>query len=219
MTQDIPFQRSATVCTTPDAKCCSPVAVQEDGEVHEMPPRKVWTDPAGLGVLRIVHLLPFQCSLRARAGPDCDVVVKYAPTAMQSDGEMHETPIRPLAWAPEGLGTGWMVHRVPFHRSARAPESDIPTAMHADGAVQDTAPSDAPGTVGMRCLRQLVPFHLSASALLAPVPTAMQADGLVQSTPNSWLSAAPIGLGVRWMRHLPPFHRCAMLSGVPEPCE
>jgi len=112
-----------------------------------------------------------------------------------------------------------MVHRVPFHRSARVPDGDIPTAMHAEGDVQDTALREAPATVGMGCVLHLVPFHRSASALFAPVPTPMHADGLVHATPDSWLSAAPAGLGVRWTRQLLPFHRCAIASGVPEPCE
>jgi hypothetical protein len=33
----LPFQRSATVSTSPDAKCCSPVVVHAVGEVQEMP--------------------------------------------------------------------------------------------------------------------------------------------------------------------------------------
>ncbi len=217
--QAVPFQRSAAVRAIPEAECCSPTAVQADGEVHEIPPRKVWTEPTGLGVVRMVHLVPFHRSVRGRTGLDCDAVVKYAPAAMQSEADVHEMPSRPLPWAPAGLGMGWMVHRVPFHRSARVPDGDIPTAMHAEGDVQDTALREAPATVGMGCVLHLVPFHRSASALFAPVPTPMHADGLVHATPDSWLSAAPAGLGVRWTRQLLPFHRCAIASGVPEPCE
>jgi hypothetical protein len=29
----------------------------------------------------------------------------------------------------------------------------------------------------------------------------------------------PVGFGVGCISHLVPFHRCAMVSGVPEPCE
>ncbi len=39
MVQAVPSHRSATVCTIPDAECCSPVAVHADGEAHEMPLR------------------------------------------------------------------------------------------------------------------------------------------------------------------------------------
>ena len=69
MVQVVPFHRSATVCTTPDAECCSPVAVQADGDVHETPSRKVCTAPAGAGVLRIVHFFPSHSSVRGLTGP------------------------------------------------------------------------------------------------------------------------------------------------------
>jgi hypothetical protein len=78
---------------------------------------------------------------------------------MQNDGDRHETPPKPANTAPLGVGAGRMRHRVPFHRSAKTPEFDSPTAMHAEGDAQDTALRDAPGTVGMGWMRHLVPFH------------------------------------------------------------
>src|SRR5690349_18043574 len=97
---------------------------------------------------------------------------------MQNDGDGHETPFRPLNAVPWGVGAGRMRHRVPFHRSAKTPESDPPTAMHAEGDAQARALRNAPGTVGMGWLLHRVPFHRRASADATPrvgpaVPTAM----------------------------------------------
>src|SRR5512142_2120491 len=100
---------------------------------------------------------------------------------MQNDGDRHEMPPSPLNTAPVGAGIDWMRQVVPFHRSASTPESDSPTARHADGDAQDTALREAPGTVGIGWLLQRVPFHRRASADTTPrvgpaVPTAMHAS-------------------------------------------
>jgi len=68
-------------------------------------------------------------------------------------------------------------------------------------------------------MRHAVPFHRSTSAALAPDPAAKQVDRAGQAMPPNALSAAPVGFGVGCNSHLAPFHRCAMVSGVPEPCE
>ena len=62
------------------------------------------------GVRWTVHLTPFQrsASVRAPAAED--------PTATQTVGEGHDTPLNTLAWV--GLGAGMICHRDPFHRSA-----------------------------------------------------------------------------------------------------
>ena len=44
---------------------------------------------------------------------------------MQDDPDVQDTPKSTAAAAPAGLGVVWMLHRVPFHRSAKvtsAPE-------------------------------------------------------------------------------------------------
>ena len=64
-----------------------------------------------------------------------------------------------------------------------------------------------------------MPFHRSTSAALAPDPAAKQADRVGQAMPPNELAAAPVGFGVGCSSHPVPFHRCAMVSGVPEPCE
>jgi hypothetical protein len=49
-----------------------------------------------------------------------------APTASHADGDTQDTPSKALHAAPGGLGTGWMRHVLPSHRSASvtpAPEA------------------------------------------------------------------------------------------------
>src|SRR5215471_13482282 len=145
MVQLAPSHRSARVRTMSDAECCSPVTVQADGEVHDTPLKKVCTAPAGLGVGRMVHRFPSHHSAK---GLDWDPEVKYAPTARQAEGDGHETLSRPLcAPPPWGLGVGRMVQVTPSHRSARVPDSDPPTEMHAEEELHDTALRPAPGSV------------------------------------------------------------------------
>jgi hypothetical protein len=66
----LPFQRSASVCTIPEAECCSPTAVQAEAELHETPPRKLCTAPLGFGVGRMRHELPFQRSASESTFPE-----------------------------------------------------------------------------------------------------------------------------------------------------
>ena len=116
-----------------------------------------------------------------------------------------------------------MVHLVPFHRSARVPAFELPTAVQADADVQDT-PFRKPlpgGGLGVASMVHLVPFHRSARARGTPAvvvlaPTAMQAEEEVQATPSRPLSAIPEGLGVGRMRHEVPFHCSARLTPMPE---
>src|SRR5215831_3409133 len=141
---------------------------------------------------------------------------------MQKDGDRHETTPSPLLVAPRGPGLGTIVHFFPFHRSAKTPESDPPTAMHAEGDAQETAFRDAPGTVGMGWPRQRVPFHCRASVDATPrvgpaVPTAMHRSVAGQAIPLSWFSAAPIGLGTACRCHRPFRHRSPSGNGVPSP--
>ena len=67
--------------------------------------------PVGLGLGTVDHVDPFHCSVRVCwLWPVPDV-----PTAMQNEGEVHETPVRLAA----GLGTTLQV--APFHCSMRLP--------------------------------------------------------------------------------------------------
>jgi hypothetical protein len=44
--------------------------MQDDREVQETLPKKVWTAPEGSGIARILQRLPFQRSANGLAGPD-----------------------------------------------------------------------------------------------------------------------------------------------------
>jgi hypothetical protein len=141
---------------------------------------------------------------------------------VHADGEVHDTVFRKADWPPAGVGVGWMLQWVPFHRSARVPAAELPTAVHADAEVHDTPFRKLPPAgLGVGWMLQLVPFHRSATARTAPVvvvlaPTAVHADGPLQATPSRPLTAIPAGLGVGRMRHEVPFHCSARLTPLPE---
>jgi hypothetical protein len=131
------------------------------------------------------------------------------PTAVHADGDVQVTPLRkPPPW--DGLGVGWMVHRVPFHRSARGWDSPArvmlaPTAVHADGAVQETPDREltaAPRGLGVGWMRHVLPFHRWARVTPTPealtyVPTAVHEVAPVQDSQNSWpVGTRGFGLGV-----------------------
>jgi hypothetical protein len=152
---------------------------------------------------------------------------KAPPAAMHDPGDVHETPPRPLAAAPGGLGVGVMRHLVPSHRSARVPEAVLPTAVHALGEVHETAFRNAPALpeVGVGWTLHRVPSHRSAIVPVGlpepskAVPTAMHAEGDVHATPARPLPAAPAGLGVGMMRHVVPSHRSARVPPVDCPTD
>jgi hypothetical protein len=116
-----------------------------------------------------------------------------------------------------------MRHRVPFQCSAKVPEFEAPTAVHAEADVHATPlrkPPPAAG-LGMAWIRHCVPFHRSARSVEAPWllttwPTAVHAEADVQDTLNSALSLAPRGLGVAWMAHWLPSHRSARVTVRPK---
>jgi hypothetical protein len=45
-------------------------------------------------------------------------MTSLAPTAVQAEADVQDTPDRELLVAPEGVGVVWIVQAVPFHRSA-----------------------------------------------------------------------------------------------------
>jgi hypothetical protein len=114
--QRVPFHRSASG-PPPDP----PTAVHADAEVQDTPFRAPPLDRLGVGW--ISQRLPFHRSARAVTAPD---LLAVAPTASQADDDTQDTPTKLLHAAPRGLGTGWMRHVLPFHRSASttpAPEA------------------------------------------------------------------------------------------------
>jgi hypothetical protein len=61
------------------------------------------------------QVLPAERSTRTAVAP----FRSEYPTAVHAAAEVHATPISRLAAPAAALGVGWMVHWVPFHRSAR----------------------------------------------------------------------------------------------------
>ena len=94
--------------------------------------------PFGFGVVRIDHLVPFQCSVNA--------LPARRPTAEQLAALGHATPSNSVAGDAVGLAT--VDHALPFHRSinwvvCRAASCELPTAKHFDGPVHATPASTA----------------------------------------------------------------------------
>jgi hypothetical protein len=118
-----------------------PTAVHALGEVHETAFRNAPALPE-VGVGWMLHLVPSHRSVIVPVGlPELS---KAVPTAMHAEGDVHETPARPLAAAPAGLGAGVMRHVVPSQSSARVPPVDCPTDMQDEVDVHATPMSWAP---------------------------------------------------------------------------
>ena len=139
---------------------------------------------------------------------------------MQAEGDVQDTASRKLCTAPGGLGVGWMVQVVPFHRSARVlPLAVPPTAVQAEVVVHDALFSaPPPAGVGVGWIRQVVPFHRSARVamvrdLLVVAPTATHAERAVQATLFRLLDAAPDGFGAACVRHVVPADRSTRTPG------
>ena len=125
-----------------------------------------------------------------------------------------------VGYTPAGTGVAWMLHRVPFHRSARVLALGVqgleaPVAMHVVADVHAT-PLKKPlpwGGLGVAWIDQRVPFHRSASGPAPDLPTAVHADAEVQNTP--FRSPPWDRLGVGWIRHRVPFQRSATAREAP----
>ncbi len=196
MRHRVPSHRSASVLPAFDL----PAAVHDEGDVQATLAR---TPPpcGGLGVGWIRHRVPFHRS--------ASVPAFEPPTAVHADGDVQDTLFR-LPPPCLGLGVGWMRHRVPSHRSARgwnAPARVMlaPTAVHADGAVQETPDRELTATprgLGVGWMRHVLPFHRSARVTPTPealtyVPTAVHEVAPVQDSQNSWpVGTRGFGLGV-----------------------
>jgi hypothetical protein len=110
----VPFHCSMRVCwATPELKV--PTAVQSDDETHETPARLLFEESLVFGLGTIDHATPSHRSMSVC----CAIPELKVPTAVQSDGEMHETALRSLAWEALVLGLGTMDQERPLHRSTR----------------------------------------------------------------------------------------------------
>src|SRR5260370_862726 len=168
----------------PELGRLSPTAVQAVAP-HATPLKKLPWPAESTGVGWMVQLLPFHRSAKVVV-PEFDVAFRF-PAAVQAAGVVQDTAARKPPGG--GLGVGWMVQLVPFHRSARVPVGlpklsvRPPTAVQATANVQDTAArKPPPAGLGVCWMRQFVPSHRSARGRFAAVPVAMQADGAVQDT-------------------------------------
>jgi hypothetical protein len=137
--------------------------------VHETPLREfpVVARPA-LGLGTTDQLVPVHDSASVLI---CTLVLfsRY-PTAVQADGDTHDTPLR---WLEPFTGGGWgegaTDQLVPFHDSISvlmtSPlRSKKPTAVQAVADTHDTPSSSDPTPfVGVGITDQLVPSHDSAS--------------------------------------------------------
>jgi hypothetical protein len=193
---DVPPRHTSVSVFAPGPSFSNPpAAMQVDGAGQAAEKLLTSPSPGRTGVGWMCQLRPFHRSARVpkNAFPELSV---SSPAAVQDEADVHATVLKRLPGDPV-LGVGWMVHFVPFHRSA-APRSA--TAVQATVDVQDTAarppPDDGSGVCWMA---QLLPFHRSASVLTpaGPPPTATQNDADVHATPPKPLPGA--GLGVRWM--------------------
>src|SRR5215470_6661520 len=171
-----PSHRSASVPRySPVAGSSSPpTARQDDRDGHETPVRV--PPSAGLGVGWMVQVWPFHRCARVSEVPRRLLVF---PTAMQAERDTQDAAFRLLAAAPVGLGVCWMLHVLPFHRSASVagdwllppfgPEN--PTARQPVAEVQATPISELitpPGRLGVGWIAQLAPSHRSARAWNTP---------------------------------------------------
>src|SRR5215470_725240 len=114
----------------------------------------------------MLHLVPFHRS--ASVGPTGSPFLSTAaPTAVQADDPLQSTPKRTAPKRSAGLGVGWMLQRVPFHRSAMVtslPEAltTPATAVQAKPEVQEMElrkVACAPGRCGIGTTLHRVPFH------------------------------------------------------------
>src|SRR6266478_6324031 len=154
---------------------------------------------------------------------DCPAV---SPTAMQDPGTGQDTPNNSACTAPAGAGTGCSRQRAPSQVSANAPggakslAASTPTAVQADGTVQDTVLSWlrpwATG-LGLAWTRHGMPSQAAVNAaepaLVKYSPVAKQLPAAGHDTPDSWLPCAVAGgRGNGCSRHCPPLHRSASAS-------
>jgi hypothetical protein len=144
--QALPLNTSARVNSVPVPSRYAPTAVQALVEVQETLFNTLPSAPGGPGEALIDHDLPLSFSTK--------VVTLFElssepPTAMHLVAEVHDTPERLLAVAPDGLGVVSIDQEAPFHTSARLTWTPVlsryvPTAAQAVAEVQDTPSNSLP---------------------------------------------------------------------------
>jgi hypothetical protein len=143
MFQLFPSHLSAITCPS----LLFPTAVHAFGDVQETAFNSD-TGLAEVGVCWMLQLVPSHRSVTVPADGGEWPPVSKPPTAKQAEGDVHDTPCRPLLVAPAGLGVGAMRQAVPSQSSASVPPVDSPTAMQVDDDVHETPRSCAPRAPG-----------------------------------------------------------------------
>jgi hypothetical protein len=227
----VPSQRSASVAVTLELLWKDPTAVQAAADVHETPLSVLFVPPVGMGTALGVHVAPSQCSARA----DWPAWEGEVPTALQALPDVHETASNEMFVTPVGLGTVWIVHVFPFHRSARADSvpgplpSEKPTASHpfAERHVTEASPLlVAPLGSGVGTSFHALPFQVAANVCEGACPgaagvtavgpknpaspTAMHALADAQDTSRSVPLTTPSGATGCWSVHPEAFAACAV---------
>ena len=130
------------------------------------------------------QVLPFHSSETAK--PDT------WPTARHELADVQETPLNSVLLDENAGLVGWIVQRAPFQRSASAcsgcpNDVEVPTAVHALGAVHDTALRTpvAPGGLGVGVIDQLGPGDPGGrpTTVAAPAPGASANPASTATTP------------------------------------
>jgi hypothetical protein len=191
---------------------------------HEAP---VNPSVAGVGVVWIDQLDPFQRSASGARAKLSPAAVEKPPAAVQEVVALHDTPVNVANVVPAGLGgVGLIIQLVPFQCWANSVSAwnvfglveNPPTVMHEVVDAHDTALKTlnvSPEAFGVGWTDQLVPFHISTSlaewlvAVTNDLPTATQkvADG--HDTPCRVAPLEPEGTGTLWTAQLVPVHRSA----------
>src|SRR6266516_2178446 len=71
-------------------------------ETSSTPLRELFVEPGALGLGTMLHLVPFQCSIRVCSEKVPLLDENESPTAQMSRGEIAVTALRKLAVAPAG---------------------------------------------------------------------------------------------------------------------
>ena len=153
-----------------------PTALQVVDEAHETPLKRLLSEPAGLGVLAIVQVRPFQRSARVEVAELSSEPVK--PVAVQAVAEWHETALNLSFLVPARRGASWTAQVLPFQCSASSwvdtslgPLGGLkkPTAMQLLAEVHETPvkvlEALGPGLYGLGAswTAQVRPFQCSTS--------------------------------------------------------
>jgi len=223
--QVVPFHCSTNVVPV----ALLPTAVQVDVFEHDTATSR--SSVVGSGDAVIVQAIPFQCSVNVLRERDVGESVIEDPTAVQSVGFGHDTPLRRLRDnRPVGFGLVTIVQVVPFQCSVNVCSTtfeaevvvEVPTAMQLAGDGHDTPSSSAvvfvPVGRGVDTIDQVVPFQCSARLVsdvdVEEIPTAAQSVTLAHDTPLNAVSSEPVGFGDATVDQLTPFHRSINTSVV-----